>query len=141
MRDKLFKGIIYSSMWFVGMLVIAKLLFVSQPLGYFWIAIIALSVLFGYESIDRLKVKDSMSYQISSWLSTYIGLTYYKQQLYLAEIVNNAVKRNDTKEAEEFLEHILRAEPENETARSLIVSIWGTSLLNNNREENVSRCI
>jgi hypothetical protein len=123
------KRLIYTSCWFLGLMVITKLIFNNQSLGYFWLIIAALSVFFGCQSGNRLELTENVSLQITTWLKNYQELSYYKQQLYLSEVINNAVRSNQTKQALEFLELILRAEPDNETAKALMASIWGAELI------------
>ncbi|MEG6523732.1 hypothetical protein [Desulfotomaculum sp. 1211_IL3151] len=123
------KRMIDTFCWFLGLVVIAKLLFNNQSLGYFWFIIAALSVFFGCQSGSRLELAENASVQIAAWLKNYQELSYYKQQLYLSEVINNAIRSNQTKQALEFLDLILKAEPDNETAKTLMVSIWGAELI------------
>jgi hypothetical protein len=128
--DSILKRIIYSLFWFLGLAALTKLLLANQSLGYFWIAIACLSLYFGFQSVNKLDLSN-VSYQLASWLKTYQDLSYFKQQLYLCEIVNGAVKRNQTEQAMDFLNHILKSEPDNETAKTLMASVWSTALINN----------
>lgn len=123
------KRLIYTLCWFLGLVVVTKLLFNNQSMGYFWFIIAALSVFFGYQSGSRLELAENVSVQLATWLKNYQELSYYKQQLYLSEVINNAIRSNQTKQALEFLELILKAEPDNETAKTLMASIWGAELI------------
>lgn len=133
------KRLLCSFLWFLGLTVVAKLLFVNQPLGYFWIAIGLLSIFFGIHSVNKIELTDNMSVQLAAWIKKYQDLSYFKQQLYLNEVINDAIKRNQTKQALEFLEYILNVEPDNETAKTLMASIWGTALISQQANGHLSR--
>jgi len=117
--------------WFLALFIIVKLIFTSQSLGYFWLIILALSLFFGYHSAKKIKISDDLSQQVISWLEKYQTLSYYKKEIFISEVVNRAVKCNNQKDALVFLQTILDAEPDNETAKGLMISIWGTEVLNN----------
>lgn len=121
----------YSFVWFLALFIIVKLIFTSQSLGYFWLIILALSLFFGYHSAKKIKISDDLSQQVISWLEKYQTLSYYKKEIFISEVVNRAVKCNNQKDALVFLQTILDAEPDNETAKGLMISIWGTEVLNN----------
>ncbi|GAB6178723.1 hypothetical protein JCM14036_00420 [Desulfotomaculum defluvii] len=123
------KRLLYTFCWFLGLVVVTELLFSNQSLGYFWLIIVALSIFFGLQSGSRFELADNVSVQLATWLQKYQELSYFKQQLYLSEVINNAIKSNQTKQALEFLEQILKAEPDNETAKTLMASIWGAELI------------
>lgn len=123
------KRLKYTLLWFLGLALVVKLLFLNQGLGFFWLAIAGLSMFFGFQTCSKIELTDNMSYQLTTWITTYQELSYYKQQLYLNEVVNGAVKSGQVKEALEFIECILQADPDNETAKSLMVSIWGADFI------------
>ncbi|MDO7788054.1 hypothetical protein [Desulforamulus aquiferis] len=116
-------------LWFLSLAVVVKLLFFDQPLGYFWIAIAVLSIFFGYKSVRKIELSSNASMQLTNWVNKFQSLSYYERQGYLHEVVNNAIKRNQPKQALEFLELVIKAEPDNDTAKTLMASIWGAELI------------
>jgi hypothetical protein len=114
--------------WFFSLALIANLI-LDQSLGFFWLMIGGLSIFLGLQTGNKLDLGDNPSIQLTSWANRYQELSYFKQQLYLGEVINNAIKCNQTKQALDFLDRIIKAEPDNETAKSLMASIWGTELI------------
>lgn len=125
------KRLLHTLCWFVGLALIIKIFFHNQPLNYLWVIIFGLSIFFGIQSSRELKISEDMSMQMITWLKNYQKCPYSKQQIYIGEIVNRAVNCNQTQDALKFLNCILEADPDNEAAKTLIISIWGTELLNN----------
>ena len=121
------RRVMNSVLWFIGLAIVANIIFHDQSLGYFWLMIGAVSLFFGFQSVNQLNL-DHVSVQIAHWITTYQDLSYFKQQLYLSEVVNGALRRNQAQQALEFLNYILKLEPDNETAKSLMASVWGAEL-------------
>ena len=53
-----------------------------------------------------------------------------ERQQFLTATVNNAQKMNQLGQIEGFLKAVVNSEPENELAQSLLISIWGSEIIN-----------
>lgn len=122
------------ALWFIGLALISKILLPERPLGYFWLMVLFLSLFFGFScSGKKTKAPEDFDYQQKSWWDKYHSFSYYERQKFLTETVNNAIKINQLEPAEKFLQGIINSEPDNELAQSLLISIWGSELINKDK--------
>ncbi|SMB91669.1 hypothetical protein SAMN00017405_2225 [Desulfonispora thiosulfatigenes DSM 11270] len=117
-------------LWFITLVVIAFSLFNTLSFQYFWAVIIFLSIYFGLNTSQEIKISDEMSHQIITWVNKYKQYSYCERQWFLEKVVNRSVASNKSQEAIKFLNYILKAEPDNDLAKNLMVSIWGMEVLN-----------
>ncbi|KJS82513.1 MAG: hypothetical protein JM58_14920 [Peptococcaceae bacterium BICA1-8] len=117
--------------WFIGITIVIKFVLHNQPLGYFWLVVIGLSVFFGFYGSQEKEVPEDFNHQLSLWLNKYLDYPYYHRQQFLSDVVKRALKTGQVNHVEKFLNYIVETEPDNETAQSLLIALWGTEVINN----------
>ncbi|NLT94544.1 MAG: hypothetical protein GXW85_03255 [Clostridia bacterium] len=119
------------AIWFTGLAVITKLLLPDGPLGYFWFVLFFLSLFFGLANNNGKKLApEDFDYQQNIWWVKYQGCSYEQREQFLSEMVNKAVKTKQVEKAEQFLKAVIDHEPDNELAKSLLIGIWGSEVIN-----------
>jgi hypothetical protein len=119
------------ALWFMGLALTSKILLPDRPLGYFWLMVLFLSLFFGFSCSGRKKrAPEDFDYQQKIWWDKYHSFSYYERQKFLTETVNNAIKINQLEPTEKFLQGVINSEPDNELAQSLLISIWGSEVIN-----------
>jgi hypothetical protein len=119
------------AIWFIGLAITTKILLPGRPLGYFWLLLFFLSLFFGLSYSGRKEtVPDDFNYQQRLWWEKYQSYSYLERQQFLTATVNNAQKMNQLGQIEGFLKAVVNSEPENELAQSLLISIWGSEIIN-----------
>ncbi|MFZ7101639.1 MAG: hypothetical protein ACOWWO_03140 [Peptococcaceae bacterium] len=127
------KRLAYTGVWFIIISIIVSWLFRGQSLGYFWVVVGCLSVFFGYHSEKKLEIPENASRQLEVWIKKYQNLSYYQRHFFLNDLVKRAALTNQCKEVEEFLKYLVNADPDNEMAKGMLFSIWGSTLAQEER--------
>ncbi|KJS19872.1 MAG: hypothetical protein VR72_17145 [Clostridiaceae bacterium BRH_c20a] len=125
------KRLVLIFIWFIGITIVIKLVLHNQPLGYFWLVVIGLSVFFGFYGGQEKKIPEDFNHQLRLWLDKYRDYPYYHRQQFLSDVVKRALKIGQVNHVEKFLNYIVETEPDNETAQSLLIALWGTEVINN----------
>lgn len=127
------RQLVYTGLWFLTISIIVSLLLPQEPLGYLWILVILLSVFFGYNTGKKIVIPNDASKQMEVWIKKYQDLPYYQRQLFLSDLMERAILTNQIKEVEKFLNFIIDYEPDNDTIKGMLISLWGTSLVEKNQ--------
>ncbi len=116
--------------WFIGLVILSRLLLGTFSIGYLWLVLLGQASFFSWMTREReLKLDPEVSQQVIRWMTAYREQDYSNKISYLNGVVNKAIKENYQLEAEQLLKLILELEPENEAAKSLLVALWGTDLM------------
>ncbi|MGI6225479.1 MAG: tetratricopeptide repeat protein [Peptococcales bacterium] len=116
--------------WFICITIIAKILLPNQQLGFFWLPILGLSVFFGLSCSRKSKTPEDFNEQQINWWNKYHSYSYFQRQRFLSETINNALKIGQVEQAEKFLNSLINSDPDNENAKSLLIGLWSTEVLN-----------
>jgi len=118
--------------WFICIALVTKLVLYNQPLGYLWLVVIGLSFFFGSYGGQKNKVPEDFNHQLNLWLKKYQSYPYYHKQHFLNDLVIRAHKIGQVNQVEKFLNYIIETEADNETAKSLLIALWSTEVINKN---------